>query len=294
MDASKDYYAILGLTPSAEEVVIRAAYKALAQRYHPDRTTGKDNHSGARMAEINEAYQVLSNKEKREEYDRVRGSGTQSGEAAFRENDEPTPGPLNDDWNTALAFYPELSEIALRLRTFSWRLAETFRAQLLESKSFDSAENLSRRIEAEFLRLYFGPDESIQQFARELIFSDKRDAAKSLNSAVKVLGERAEPFRIIRTIESKYDLPPMWEWNTAHTIKGIRVSKLAKYKGLSEYDLSDSVREGDVKGFIRDGEIFVEVDDNGELVWDQRSQAEKRGFRFGKWFRSIFSGRQEP
>jgi curved DNA-binding protein CbpA len=40
MDASKDYYAILGLTPSAEEVVIRAAYKALAQRYHPDRTKG--------------------------------------------------------------------------------------------------------------------------------------------------------------------------------------------------------------------------------------------------------------
>mgnify|MGYP000169682062 CR=1 FL=1 len=36
----KDYYAILGVTPQAEDVVIKAAYRALAQRYHPDRFVG--------------------------------------------------------------------------------------------------------------------------------------------------------------------------------------------------------------------------------------------------------------
>ncbi|WP_103965400.1 J domain-containing protein [Nitrosomonas ureae] len=37
MNENKDYYAILGVTPLADNVVIRAAYKALAQRYHPDK-----------------------------------------------------------------------------------------------------------------------------------------------------------------------------------------------------------------------------------------------------------------
>ena len=288
MDASKDYYAILGLTMSAEEVVIRAAYKALAQRYHPDKHTSNDGGSSARMAEINEAYQILSNKAQRAQYDRLRGSGTQNGETAFRDNDEPSPEPLNNDWNTALAYYPELSAITSRLRAFSWRLSETFRAQVLESKSFHKADELATRIEAEFLRLYFGSNELIQEFARELILSGRRDAAKSLNNAVRVLGDQSEPNRIMRAIETEYNLPPMWEWNTAHTRKGIRVSKLAQYKGVSEGRLAESVRQGDIRGFVRDGDIFVEVDDKGELVWDNRSRAEKQGYRVGRWLRSIF------
>jgi hypothetical protein len=241
------------------------------------------------MAEINEAYSVLSNKAQRAEYDRLRGSGTQSGETAFRDNDEPSPGPLNNDWNTALAYYPELSAITSRLRAFSWRLSETFRAQVLERKSFNKADELATRIEAEFLRLYFGSNELIQAFARELILSGRRDAAKSLNDAVRVLGEQAEPYRIRRAIEAEYHLPPMWEWNTAHTIRGIRVSKLAQLKGVSEEDLAESVRQGDIRGFVRGGDIFVEVDDKGELVWDKRSRPEKQGYRFRKWLRSKFS-----
>lgn len=65
----KDYYAILGIAPSAEEIVIRAAWKALAQRYHPDRFAGDIAQTHARMAEINEAYNVLSSPVQREAYD---------------------------------------------------------------------------------------------------------------------------------------------------------------------------------------------------------------------------------
>lgn len=59
MDSTKDYYAVLGVLPNAEDVVVRAAYRALAQRYHPDRFTGSENEANRRMSEINEAYQVL-------------------------------------------------------------------------------------------------------------------------------------------------------------------------------------------------------------------------------------------
>jgi len=63
----KNYYEILQVSPNAEPSVITAAYRRLAQAYHPD--TAKDPKASARMADINEAYEVLSNPVRRSEYD---------------------------------------------------------------------------------------------------------------------------------------------------------------------------------------------------------------------------------
>ena len=71
MDISKDYYATLGVLPSAEHYIVQAAYKALCKRFHPDVYKGADAHE--RMAAINEAYEVLGDSSKRAEYDRRRG-----------------------------------------------------------------------------------------------------------------------------------------------------------------------------------------------------------------------------
>ena len=68
----KDYYAILGIMPSAEDVVVQGAYRALARRYHPDLWAGDKAFAEAKMKELNEAYAVLSDTEKRERYDNVR------------------------------------------------------------------------------------------------------------------------------------------------------------------------------------------------------------------------------
>lgn len=69
---------ILGVHPSADLAVIKAAYKALAMLYHPDRTVDRNDNSSSRMAEINEAYSVLKNKSTRKEYDASRGTQTHS------------------------------------------------------------------------------------------------------------------------------------------------------------------------------------------------------------------------
>ena len=61
-----DYYKILGVNKTATEDDIKRAYRKLAQEHHPDRPTGNEK----KFKEINEAYQVLSNKEKRAQYDR--------------------------------------------------------------------------------------------------------------------------------------------------------------------------------------------------------------------------------
>jgi len=60
-----DYYTILGVPKTASEDEIKKAYRKLAHKYHPDK--GGDE---KKFKEINEAYQVLSNKQKREQYDR--------------------------------------------------------------------------------------------------------------------------------------------------------------------------------------------------------------------------------
>jgi len=62
----KDYYEILGVPKTATEDEIKRAYRKLAHQYHPDKNGGDDK----KFKEINGAYQVLGNKEKKEQYDR--------------------------------------------------------------------------------------------------------------------------------------------------------------------------------------------------------------------------------
>ncbi len=69
MRGFKDYYAILGVPRNATEKEIKAAYRKLARQYHPDVNPG-DKHAEEKFKEINEAYQVLSDPEKRAAYDR--------------------------------------------------------------------------------------------------------------------------------------------------------------------------------------------------------------------------------
>src|SRR2546425_4840520 len=61
----KDYYQILGVDRKADDKTIKSAYRKLARKYHPDVNKGQD----ARFKEINEAYEVLSDPEKRRRYD---------------------------------------------------------------------------------------------------------------------------------------------------------------------------------------------------------------------------------
>ncbi|HMC23345.1 MAG TPA: DnaJ C-terminal domain-containing protein [Thermoanaerobaculia bacterium] len=68
--AEKDYYQILGVKKSASEEEIKKAYRSLAKKYHPDKNKG-NKEAENKFKEISEAYAVLSDKEKREQYDRL-------------------------------------------------------------------------------------------------------------------------------------------------------------------------------------------------------------------------------
>ena len=75
--AKKDYYDVLGVERGADEKAIKRAYKKLAMQYHPDRTKG-DKAKEEKFKEIQEAYEILGDKEKRADYD-------QYGHAAFEQ-----------------------------------------------------------------------------------------------------------------------------------------------------------------------------------------------------------------
>jgi curved DNA-binding protein len=74
--AAKDYYHILGVAKNASDEEIKKAYRKLAMKYHPDRNPNKKE-AEERFKEINEAYAVLSDKEKRKQYDTFGAEGFQ-------------------------------------------------------------------------------------------------------------------------------------------------------------------------------------------------------------------------
>ena len=86
----KDYYQILGVERSASADDIRKAYRKLAMQHHPDRNPG-NKQSEDKFKEINEAYQVLSDKEKRARYDQLGG--------AYSNWQQRGGSPGDFDWN---------------------------------------------------------------------------------------------------------------------------------------------------------------------------------------------------
>ena len=77
MASKRDYYEVLGVDKSATPDAIKKAYRKLAMQYHPDRNPG-DKTAEEKFKEINEAYEVLGNEDKRAQYDRY-------GHAAFEQ-----------------------------------------------------------------------------------------------------------------------------------------------------------------------------------------------------------------
>src|SRR4051812_5108103 len=86
MTTNRDYYEVLGISRAASPEEIKQAFRKLARQYHPD--VSKEDNAEEQFKEINEAYSVLSDQEKRARYDRFgrAGLGDMGGAQDFNVN----------------------------------------------------------------------------------------------------------------------------------------------------------------------------------------------------------------
>jgi len=97
---ARDYYEILGVSRSADTAEIKKAYRKLALRYHPDRNPG-DKEAEERFKDATEAYEVLSDAEKRQIYDRY-------GEEGLKNRGYQGPGNFEDIFSSFSDIFGDL------------------------------------------------------------------------------------------------------------------------------------------------------------------------------------------
>jgi curved DNA-binding protein CbpA len=78
MEKIMNYYEILKVSKNASDSEIKSSYKQLVKKYHPDLYVGDKEFAEKKIKEINEAYDILSNSEKKLEYDEYLASLTQT------------------------------------------------------------------------------------------------------------------------------------------------------------------------------------------------------------------------
>jgi len=97
----RDYYEVLGVSRSATEEEVKKAFRRLAKQYHPD--ANKEQGAEARFIEVNEAYEVLSDPQKRAAYDRYGHAGVGNGMAGAGFSDFSSFSSINDLFETFFA-----------------------------------------------------------------------------------------------------------------------------------------------------------------------------------------------
>jgi len=186
----------MGLDQSADLEVIKTVYRVLARKYHPDVYDGPKEKGEALFRELNKAFDVLSNQNRRTKYNESRN---QSGERASnfntavisdddKDNASHYDSKIDQAWKIAERIYPDINNCRKRLGQINSTLAIAFTSFVVENKSFGNALSLANQFQEMFLSTYFGKDKRVQSLALELIIQNKKSLALDLNKIVKVTG----------------------------------------------------------------------------------------------------------
>lgn len=238
-----NHYHTLGVIQSAEAAVIKAAYKALASIYHPDKNTGSD--APIKMQRINEAYSILSDPQKRKAYDVILESSDESPDASDFDPTKPfIEDPLSEKWEIAVRFNPAIDSCQKKLERLSWILGFSYKVQLLETQKFKDYLSIAQEFRFQYLSKYFGKNNEIINYAEEYILAKEIPAALYLNKVMVVMGSTVELYQLKREMQKQHA-------KSVNKIIGIRL-----YKSIVTVDSSG------YKFYIRDPAVrLVEINE---------------------------------
>jgi DnaJ-class molecular chaperone len=163
---ARDYYEVLGVSKKASAGEIKSAYRKLARQYHPDRNPG-DKQAEARFKEVQEAYDVLSDADKRAQYDRFGAAGPDGGFGGRRGG----PRASTFTWGTGAG--PEMDPNDIFQQIFGGGLGgagveELFRGARGARQRAAEPEEVESEISIPFLTAARGGTVSLRVDAREI------------------------------------------------------------------------------------------------------------------------------
>ncbi len=188
--SKRDYYEVLGLSKSASKPEIKKAYRKLAKEFHPDRNKSADAETN--FKEVQEAYEILSDEQKRAAYDQYGFAGTQGFGGGAN-------GGLGD---FSQAFGGDMGNLEDLLQGFFGGSFGGFSQGGMTGRRHDfSGADLEVNIKIGFLEAVFGVEKTIQY--KRLIVCDKCDGTGSKDGKTKtcpVCGGSGKETKVQRTI----------------------------------------------------------------------------------------------
>lgn len=214
-----DHYSILGVNRTAEALVIQAAYRALAKKYHPDIWKGSKKEAQEKMVALNAAFEILSDAKKRKAYDKDYDENLKQADySAYSDGDTNNASEDSEeldeqgDWDVVIEYYPHIEELRKSLGKISSKLATLFQIIIIVEKASKEAEIIAFELKNDFMRRYFGNNEELQELALSYIRAGNREAAKEINKAVSTLGQDSSE-DILQKIRRKFNPDNFQETN---------------------------------------------------------------------------------
>lgn len=207
----KDYYKILGISPYAEISEISAAYRALAQIYHPDKWKGDKKTGDNKIREINEAYDTLKNKNKKQKYDKEYFASKKDQpkqedftKQNYEQNKDFIDG-LDALWKVVIEFYPDIEEERIHLHKIDKALSQVFQKIIIGTKSASDWQEMASLTVTSFFKSILATDKLVlHRFVELILLEGKRNIAIETIDAINIIGDKDTDI-ITDKIEVKYE-----------------------------------------------------------------------------------------
>lgn len=205
----KDYYSILGVTPTAPKEVIVAAYTALALKLDPLKHEPAEVDGEVTFSDIAEALSTLSSETRRAQYDNALTSHRQAQVLNSNDGGKQKEEDFNRAWSISRQFHTseDIQQDYLRLLNISPELARRFQQLILDEKLVSSPVGLSDQIIDEYLQNSFGKLSKWMRILVNTLYAKKMNAAiDELRLSIQLMKGSVDEIDIIKTICNKYNI----------------------------------------------------------------------------------------